>query len=354
MEELLALLPGPVVPHDVVLTAAIGQVSARTLIAPGPLPIRPYATTDGWAVTAADTQGAGPYSPAVLPNGVTLLRIGETLPSGADAILLDWALLREPSPGAIEPVAPGEGVRLCGGDVAAGALLCREGERLRATSLPALLSFGFETVSVRRPRVALIRCGDARAEAPMHDKLARFLAALLEDSGASPISRAPMPASLLPAALAHAAAGADLVVLLGDERCAGSLAEAGRIVVHGLGARPGASVGFGVVADVPVVLPSERWDDAYAAWLMLIRPAVRLLSGAAVPDPLRARLTRKLVSLVGVLDIALVRRVGPGLVEPLTVGEVTPGALAAADAVLMIAPSSEGFDAGTEVDLQPL
>jgi molybdopterin molybdotransferase len=96
------------------------------------------------------------------------------------------------------------------------------------------------------------------------------------------------------------------------------------------------------------------WEDAYAAWLVLVRPAVRRLTRMARTERPRARLTRKVASAVGLLDVVPVRWAGPGLAEPLAVGALPPGLLAAADAVLLVPPAAEGYDAGAEIDLELL
>jgi molybdopterin biosynthesis enzyme len=57
---------------------------------------------------------------------------------------------------------------------------------------------------------------------------------------------------------------------------------------------------------------------------------------------------------VGLLDIVPVRWTGPGLVEPLAVGALPPGVMAAADGVLLVPPAAEGYSAGADVELELL
>jgi molybdopterin molybdotransferase len=362
LDALLALLPGLVPPRRVPVAAAVGRVLAETLVALGPVPPERTAARDGWAVASADTQGAGSYSPAPLVSAPLWVRSGSQLPPGADAVLPDWAVLEGPLPQAVEPAAPGEGVRLPGEDVAAGIVLRPVGERLRATDLPALHACNFDQVAVRAPRVALVGCGDELVADWARDGLGPFLAALLAAEGVDPLPRPPVPdsAEAIAAALLAVAAETDLVLLLGgtgngrEDRAAEGLAAAGRVALHGLGSRPGASAGVGLAGGTAVVLVPGRWEDAYAAWLLLVRSAVRHLTGMARIERPRARLTRKVASAVGLLDVVPVRRAGPGLAEPLAVGALPPGVLAAADAVLLVPPSSEGYDAGADVDLELL
>lgn len=362
LDVLLALLPEPVPPRRVPVAEAIGRVLAETLTAPRPVPQVPVAAWDGWPVVAADTQGAGAYSPAPLPGSLIWVQSGCPLPPGTDAVLPDWAVLHGPPAQATDPITPGDGVIAPGEDVAVGSVVGQGGQRLPVNCLAALHSSGFETVAVREPRVGFICCGDELVGHPERDGLGPFLAALLVNDGAAPLARSLVPdsAAAITTALTTASTTADLVLLLGGtgagrkDRASEGLAGAGQLLSHGLGSRPGASAGFGLVDRTPVVLIPGRWQDAYAAWLLLARPAVRRLTGMQPTDRPRARLTRKVASAVGLADLVPVRSAGPGLVEPLAVGAAPPGVLAVANAILLVPPASEGYDIGAEVELESL
>ena len=358
----MALLPESIPSRRLPIAAAVGRVLAETLTARGAVPGQHVAAWDGWALAAADTQGCGPYSPVPLPSDTQWVESGCPLPSGADAVLPEPAVLQGPLPQIVESIAPGEGVRQPGEDVNEGFVICRVGERLRATCLPALHACGIESVAVHEPRVAIICCGDELVADPARDGVGPFLAALLVREGSAAPTRSLVPdnAEAIASAIRQAADAADLVLLVGGtgtgrgDKVAEALAGAGRLVVQGLGSRPGASAGFGAVGKAAIVLVPGRWDDAYAAWLLLVRPAVRRLTGMRPPERLRARLTRKVSSAVGLLDMVPVRWTGPGLVEPLAVGALPPGVMAAADGVLLVPPAAEGYSAGADVELEPL
>ena len=362
LEELLALLPESIPSRRLPVAVAVGRVLAETLTAPGAVPPQPVAAWDGWALAAADTQGCGPYSPVPLPSGTQWVESGCPLPAGADAVLPDSAVSAGPLPQIVESVAPGEGVRQAGEDANAGFVMCRAGERLRATDLPVLHACGIASVAVREPRIAIICCGDELVADPARDGLGPFLAALLVGEGCEAPTRSLVPdnAEAIASAIRQAAEAADVVLLVGGtgagrgDKAAEALAGAGRLVLQGLGSRPGASAGFGAVGKAAIVLVPGRWDDAYAAWLLLVRPAVRRLTGMRAPEPLRARLARKVSSAVGLLDVVPVRWTGPGLVEPLAVGALPPSVMAAADGVLLVPPAAEGYTAGADVELELL
>ena len=324
LARLLALLPGPVAPCRLPVAGALGRVLAAELVAPGPVPAAPMALQPGWAVAAAETLGAGPYAPVLLAAPPARVAPGDLLPPGTDAVLPPFALAQDgPFAQVLEPVAPGEGVRLPGEEVAAGTVLRRAGERLAPRDLPALAACGIAEVAARVPRLAW------RGEAALRP----LLAALVAAEGAAPGEAEP-----------------DLVLLAGGPEALGP----GEVLLHGLGARPGMAVGLGLSGDIPALLLSARAEEALAGWVLLGRPALRHLAGAPPPPPIRARLARKLASAVGLLEIVPVRLLAPDLAEPLAVGALPSGLLAAADALLLVPPGIEGYEAGNAVELQPL
>ncbi|WP_211848471.1 molybdopterin-binding protein [Neoroseomonas eburnea] len=359
----LALLPHPVAPQRMAAAAAVGRVLAEPVQAIAPVPALPTALRDGWAVSAAETLGADSYAPLPLATLPPRMRPGDVLPPGADAVLPAFDLLPDgPFGQVVQPVAPGEGVRRAGEDIPAGTVLRAAGERLLPRDLAALAALGRAEVAVRIPRLAWIAVGDEITVASAPDTAGPVLAALAATEGAAWTALAPVPdvPDTIAAALSDAAAAHDLVLLGGgsgegpDDRSAEGLAAAGRLVLHGIGARPGATAGFGIVNQRPVLLLPGRAEDAIAAWLLLARPAFAALAGLATVPPARARLTRKVASSVGMAELVPLRLDARGNAEPLAVGTLPLAALSAAAAVLVVPPGSEGYESGTEIPILPL
>lgn len=354
---LSALVPGPIPPVSRPVDASVGCRLAEDLAASAPIPAAATAIRDGWAVRAADTAGASPYGPASLPIA-SWVEAGAPLPDGADAVLPAFDVSGGmPHPAALRDAVAGEGLRAAGEDAPSGWDWRRAGDRLRVLDLPLLAAAGVTAVSVRRPTVALLPIGDEIVSDPACEALGPFLSRLIE--GAE--TRTLPPAADDPASIADRLRGAvqdaDLVLTLGGtgegraDQTAAGLALAGRLALHGLGARPGGTAGFGAVEGCPVVMLPGRAEDAFAAWLLLARPALRLLSAAAADPPRRVRLARKIASTVGLAEIVLLRRCSePDLAEPLATGSLPLAALAQADAVLVVPGSSEGYERGAWVE----
>lgn len=357
---LLALASGPVAPCRLPVADAVGLVLAEPIVAQGPVPAAPVAARDGWAVAASDTEGAGPYAPAVLPAPPARVAPGDALPPGSDAVLAPFDLSEDgPLATAVGAVAPGEGVRRPGEEIAPGVVLRSAGERLAARDLPALAALGIGDIAVRWPRLGWIATGDEIAADPARDTLVPMLAAMASAAAFHRLPPVPDEPGAIAAALRAAAAAHDLLVLSGgtgegrDDRSAEGLRAAGTLRLHGIGARPGTTAGFGAVDGRPVLLLPGRAEDALAAWVLLVRPLLAHLAGANPPRTLRATLTRKVASTVGLAEIVPVRLAG-GLAEPLAVGAVPLAALSAADAILIVPPGAEGHDVSAEVDLVAL
>ncbi len=101
---------------------------AADLIVATPLPPVATARRAGWAVPAEATLGASPYGPVPLA-GLRRLLAGEALPPGTDAVLPpDQASDAGPWGEVTGSAAPGEGVVLPAGHLAAGQVLARAGE----------------------------------------------------------------------------------------------------------------------------------------------------------------------------------------------------------------------------------
>jgi molybdopterin biosynthesis enzyme len=356
------LVSGPVGVMRVPVAAAVGRVLAEPLVAGADLPAAAEASEDGLAVRAASLDGAGPYAPVVLARP-DVLAAGEPLPPGTDAVVALRDVTRRGEIAELtQPTAPGEGVRPAGRDIARGQVWRPAGAALTAWDLPVLAALGIAEVAVRAPRVALLAAGAGLASARRPDSLSSALHALLVGQGA--LARTVPPAAgraAIVAALRQAAADSDLLVVsggtgegAGDETVA-ALAQAGRVVVHGVGLRPGMTAAIGTLGAVPVIVLPGRPADALGAWLVLGAPALRALANALPPASRRVGLAGKLVSTPGLAELALLRRVGEaGEMLPLCVGEPTLASFPAADGWLVVPAGREGYDLGACVDCMSL
>jgi molybdopterin molybdotransferase len=329
------------------LRTAEGKILAMPLEAPAAVPARPVALRGGWAVRAEEVVGASSYSPAFLGQRPAWVAAGDELPRGTDCVLPPDAVVEIAA--AVEVTAsapPGEGVRRAGADAAASALLRRPGGRLRAVDVAVGAAAGIDLCAVREPRVRVLLVGGRPT--PSSDYLQRFAVqagARVEHQIFRERTRLSVILSTPPA---------DLLLMTGDMALAADvLAAEGEVLARSVALRPGEGTLCGRFGTTLTLVVPPRLETALAVALTLVGPCLAHLSGAAPEPPLRAPLTRKIASALGLAEVALLRRGADGL-EPLACGDLTLTAIAAADAWLAVPPQAEGFPAGELVEALPL
>ncbi len=255
--------------EEVVLADALGRVLAGDLVSPVAVPLFRNSQMDGYAVRAADVEGASPDAPVRLavegeipaapgapgplaPGAAARIMTGAPVPDGADAVvpvedtgagtfagtvpppartgLGDGVAAGVPAPtaGWVEVRAargPGDFVREAGSDVGPGEVLLPDGTVLAPHHLAAVAACGVARVRVvARPRVAVVSTGSelvGPGEVPgpgqVFDANADALGAAVRRSGADVVltARCGDDAARFAAVLAEAAEVADLVITSG-------------------------------------------------------------------------------------------------------------------------------------------
>lgn len=295
----------PVAPIHLPPFAAIGSFLAEDLVAAKPLPARHEALRAGHAVNARDVAGASPEAPVLLDALPPFIAAGAALPEGCDCLIEPEALTRMgPLFAAIASPYPGAAIRFAGHDVAKGSLIARAGMQVTAELALLAAELGLQNLAIRRPRVAL-----DLPPSPARD----WLIARLHDAGAQHVSEAP------DLVVALSAANAAPLALRPGEGCELDRDREGR----------------------PRLLLPARFDGVFAGFAALILPLLARLAGAA-PALAPFQLTRKLVSAIGLDEIALFYATGAAI-EPLACGDLPLAAMARATHVAVIGPESEGF-----------
>jgi molybdopterin biosynthesis enzyme len=341
----------PVTPCEVTVAQAHGRVLASDVSATRALPPLPVALRDGWAVASDTTRDAGPYAPLTLQPPPTRTDTFEPLPSGTDAVApMDAVSMIGGVLQITAPVGPVEGVLPSGGDIEAGARLLRGGSRLRASDIAILSAAGVASVPIRQPRIRMV---NTRPDDAALDAAATFVAQVASTSGAT---------AQRVSDLDHALRGddSDAIVVIGgtgagrDDRSVIALARAGALTCHGIGLSPGETSAFGTTNGRPVLLMPGRIDAVLSCWLVLGRALVDRLNGAQPRDKaIKAVLARKITSTIGLAEVVPLRCNGDN-VEPLASGYLSLQSLMRADGWLLVAAESEGYPAGTVIEMRPL
>lgn len=301
--------------EQVPLDHALGRVVAQGVVASADVPPFSRAMMDGYAVRAADTEGASRSTPRTLRRISTLytgqtpqvavgsgecieIATGAPMPDAADSVVMVEETDCD-ADGRVRVYAaapPCQHVGRRGGDIQAGQTVLAAGEPINAGRLGALAATGAATVEVyRQPRVAILSTGNEIAEpgaplAPSHVyNINRFtLAAIIADNGGIPVSYPAVPDTreALDAALARALEH-DLVVLSGGssvgerDLIADTLKAMGTLLFHGISVKPGKPTGFATVNGVPVFAmpgsPASCLMNAHVLLVPLLRRMARLV-----------------------------------------------------------------------------
>ena len=337
-------LARPVAPREAAVADAEGRVLASDAAVRTPQPAAAIALRDGWAVRADAVSDAGPYTP--MPVTAVWVDAGAAMPPGTDAVLpRDAVMSSGASAEALAPATAGDGVLADGTDAAPDKPLRRAGERLRAVDVAALQGAGIARVSIREPRARIVAM-------PGCDAAALAVARGVSGQGANVIFVRALERAL-------ADAHTDIVITIGgtgdgrDDASVALLARMGEVDIHGFGIAPGETAALGVVKGHPVLMLPGRLDAALAAFLVVGEPLLARLTGLAAREPgMPVKLTRKIVSTVGMAEVVPVRRTGDG-VEPLASGHWPLQALTRADGYVLLPPESEGAAAGTTIEMRP-
>ena len=378
----------PLQAEEVPVRAAAGRVLAAPIVSDVDVPGFDRATMDGYAVVSETTEGASAYNRVLLqvvgdalpglPFERTVARgeavrimTGAPMPAGCDAVLpAEWV---EPDPGtsdrvaAVLAVSPGKHVGRRGEDVMSGTTVLDVGRVLRPQDLGMMSSLGLDRAPVvLRPRVRLLITGNELLPSgsrprdfQITDANGPMLAALAERDGAS--VEFPGPVRDDPdAILAGLHANADVVIVsggssVGIEDLAPTLVAAhGELAVHGIAMRPSSPTGLGRLGPRLIFLLPGNPVSALCAYDFFAGRAIRALGGRDKAWPyrsVRATLARKISSPIGRLDYARVK-LTDGLVEPLSVsGASVLSSTTRADGFVIVDDDSEGFAAGSTVDV---
>ncbi len=228
----------------VTVAAACGRVLAETVRSPVDLPGFDYSAMDGYAVRAAELDGAhennpitlrvhgrdsragGEEPPALGPGECVRTFTGARIAEGADAVEMQEHARREGDAARFtRPARPGQHVRRRGEDLREGQVALEAGTRLGPAHLGLLTALGRVRVTVaRRPVVTIVSTGDELRAPEEPDRpgsviecISPALAALIAQCGG--VARvAPFVADAREAvgrALSEALAGSDLVLTVG-------------------------------------------------------------------------------------------------------------------------------------------
>ncbi len=305
--------------EEVGVLDVIGRVAAEDLASD--IDIAPFAHSamDGFAMRAAQLEGASDESPveleviAEIPAGswydgpieegqCVRIMTGAPLPEAADAVVKYEIVGIVEGDGRVgsrvsfaAPTAVGSNIRAAGEEARAGEVIVHAGEVIRSAGVGFLAGCGVTRCKThRRPKVAIIATGSELVdptEVPTQGKIRNSnsyaLAASAIDAGAIP-TVLPIAADdfeTLKAEVTAATDEYDFVITSGgaangDYDFIKKVVEAsGELLMTTVNMRPGKAQTFGIVNGTPVFGLPGNPAAAYLGFEMIIRPALRKMQG---------------------------------------------------------------------------
>ncbi|MCY4023544.1 MAG: molybdopterin molybdotransferase MoeA [Anaerolineaceae bacterium] len=389
----------PLTAEAIGLDSGLERVLARDLYASINLPPFANSSMDGYALRAADLEGASPENPVRLavvmdiPAGTSPERpvgageaarimTGAPLPDGADAVVpverTDANWTRE-APATLAPTLrvmttlhAGDYVRPVGENVRAGQRVLAAGTRLRPQHLGMLAALGQAEVSVtRQPRVAIVSSGDeiidvgeTLAPGQIYDVNSYTIEGLVRELGGIPL-RQPVAGDDLQQvrAMFDTALGQDPDLIISTAGVSVGAHDLVRDVLEELGElnfwrvnmRPGKPLAWGRVQGLPFFGLPGNPVSAMVTFQVFVRPALQRLTGQ-VHDLQAARATVcediESDGRRSFLRVALERRDGRLLAR--STGTQSSGALISmvlADGLLIVPEGVTQVAAGTELEV---
>jgi putative molybdopterin biosynthesis protein len=391
-----AAVPHTALPAETVpLSDALGRVLARDIASPRDVPPFDRALVDGFALRAADTEGASPASPrrltlnreilacgvapvlAVQPGSATPIATGGVIPRGADAVVMVEQTEFDAEALTVEVAAaarPGQFVGYAGSDMAAGETVLRKGLRITAREIGMLAACGLAAVAVvRRPRVAVLSTGDELV-APgeplppgsIYDSNGEIVAAAVAENGGEPVRLGIVrdDAALLETILCGALRDHDLVVLSGgtskgagdvSHRVLSRLGEPG-ILVHGVALKPGKPLCLAMAEGKPIVVLPGFPTSAMFTFHEFVVPLIRAHAGLPPreEETIAAHLTQRVSSELGRTEFvmtSLARGPEGTIALPLPKGSGSVTAFSQADGFFAVPAERSGAEPGESVSV---
>lgn len=355
------------------LEYADNRIISRDIVSPRDFPHYDHCVVDGYAVRAADTAGAGILALSgtgkVAVGTCVQVHTGGALPDGADAVVRREDTVGEKEgikvlvrPGAGDNIVP-RGTTLKKGDV-----IYKEGTQLKPTDIGTLGRLGFtEVEAYEKPRVLIIPTGDelaGRGEEPgpgmVNDGNGIMCFAMVKRFGGKPALHDIVRDD--PEAIKEALREGlkyDLIITSGGtsvgfrDHIEEAVSEAGKVLIHGVGIKPGRPMGVGYVEGdgkwTPMLFLPGVMEACAVTALTFAGTAIRYIGH--YPEPgVRHKMVRLMKSVHGFPGARSVVKLhlNDGMATPMNVvGEPYPRG---EYAYLILPEGSEGHEAGEEVE----
>lgn len=365
--------------ESVGVSDSLGRITSRALYASISSPHYNACAMDGIALCAKSTFGATETTPVTLAEGVDFITVdtGDSLPDGFDAVVMveDVVNIGEGKVSLYSAAVPWQHIRQVGEDICAGEMIVPSNTRIEPSVIGAMLAGCVGRVDVKKkPLVGIIPTGDEivrPCDNPARGEIIEFnssiFSSMLQKWGAIAKTYNIVKDRLecIIEALRKAASESDIILLNAgssagrEDFSSKAIGSLGEVFVHGLSIRPGKPAILGLIGKCPVVGVPGYPVSGVIVLEQVVKPLIEFAAGVYEDNGTRvdAVLTRKLVSSLKYREFVRMKLgsvAGKLAATPLNRGAGVITSFMRADGILEIPENSEGYEAGTKINVRLL
>ncbi|MCH4888991.1 molybdopterin biosynthesis protein [Acidaminobacter sp. JC074] len=367
------------VKHETILVEeSLDRYTAKSVFARVSSPHYNASAMDGIMVKAVDTYGIDEMHPRQFKEGdFKYVDTGDVIEDPYDAVVMieDVQVIDDKTIELIKAASPWQHVRPIGEDIVKAEMILPKGHLIRPVDIGALLSGGIVEIEViRKPSVGILPTGTEIVE-PKEDLIpgeiidsnSRMFEAMVHKMGGQPVRYTSIKDDY-DALKNHILKMVSLhdIVLINAGSSAGTedytvsiIKELGQVLVHGVAIKPGKPAILGTIQDKPVIGIPGYPVSAFFVFDVYVNAMMDLWYGQIHRErsKVKAILSKRLMSSVKHQEYV---RMKLGLVEnkmiatPLSRGAGVTMSLVKADGICVVPQSVEGYEAGTEVEIELL
>lgn len=370
---------------------ALGRVLAEDIRASCNVPGHTNSAMDGFAFRHEDCASSGtsslriagdsfaghPYSGSLEAGECVRIMTGAVVPDGADTVVMQEDVTQGEGIVELSDVPrKGANVRLAGEDIRSGQTVLSTGRMLRPADLGMIASMGIASFKVRRRvRAAYFSTGDELrpvgehlSNGQIHDSNRYTLHGMLCQAGMDTYDLGIVkddPAALREA-FRKASENADVVITSGGvsvgeaDYVTDMLSEAGNVSFWQIAMKPGRPLVYGRLGNAVFFGLPGNPVSVMATFMQVVRPALRVMSGAPYEEPLRlnARTEHAIKKKPGRMEFqrGILRRDESGELNVRTTGHQGSGILKSmseANCFIVLPQESGTVEAGQWVLVEP-
>jgi len=355
------------------VTDAYGRITSEPVYAKCSNPNYNASAMDGIMVPSHLTLSADERRPLHLKKDrdFKFVDTGDVIEAPYDSVIMieDVQIIDEETVEILSPSYPWMNVRMVGEDFVIGEMLLTRHHLVKAVDLGALISGGIETLQVlKKLRVGLIPTGSEIVDigttlkpGDILESNTRMFAGLVLENGGEPHRYPIVPdeKEKLRQALIKATSENDIVIInagssAGSEDYTASLiAELGEVWVHGIDIKPGKPAILGAIGGKPVVGIPGYPVSAYMTFKHFVVPMLtRTPATTKMQEALLSQAVPSSLKHKEFVRVQLGRVNDKIIATPLKRGAASTMSLVKANGILTIDKASEGYPAGTMVNVE--